>query len=89
MYSMPELLHNYMVTKILPLGMVDDIISVTSVEQTEAVNKTINTFTEHKKIELSHNKCYRIHVGKGHKQSTDLFVHAVKINEAEKEKYLG
>ena len=89
MYSIPELLYNYKGTKIPPLGMVDDIISVTSVEQTEAVNNTINTFMEHKKIKLSHKKCYRIHIGKGHEQCPDLLVHDVKMKEAEKEKYLG
>ena len=76
-------------TKIPPLGMVDDIIIVTGVEQTEAVNKTLNTFMEHKKVKLSHKKCYRIHIGKGHDQSPDLLVHDVKMNEAEKTKFVG
>ena len=55
--------------------MVDDIISVTNVEQTKIMNETINTFIESKKLKLSETKCYQIHIGKGHKGCPTLKVH--------------
>lgn len=47
------------------------------------------TFMESKKLGLSKDKCYRIHIGKGHDNCPDLAVHDSKMKEAEKEKYLG
>jgi hypothetical protein len=53
------------------------------------MNKLINTFMESKKLGLSKDKCYRIHIGKGHDNCPDLAVHDSKMKEAEKEKNLG
>ena len=69
--------------------MVDDIISVTSVEHTRKMNSMINTFIEHKKLKLSQSKCFRIHIGKNHKDCPDLKVHGDPMKESDKEKYLG
>ena len=48
-----------------------------------------NIFIEHKKLKLSSTKCFRIHIGKGHNNCTDMHVHDGTMNEADKEKYLG
>ena len=72
-----------------PLGMIDDILTVSSVENSQDMNKLINTFFEHKKLKLSSKKSYRIHIGKGHENCPDFKVHEDQINEVDKEKYLG
>ena len=69
--------------------MVYDIISVTNVEQTKIMNETINTFIESKKLKLSENKCYQIHIGKGHEGCPTLKVHDTDMKQAKSEKYLG
>ena len=74
-YEEPEKLYQYKGIPIPPFGMVDDIISVTNVEQTKNTNGTINTFIESKKLKFSKNKCYQIHIGKGHKGCPTLKVH--------------
>ena len=88
-YASPENLYKYKGVPIPPLGMVDDIVSVSSVENTEKINSLINTFIEHKKLKLSETKCSRIHIGKDHEQCPVLKVHDSKMKESEKEKYLG
>ena len=88
-YQMPEMCYNYKGVQIPPLGMVDDIISVTNVENTGRLNKMINMFIDSKKLGLSKDKCHRIHIGKGHDQCPELSVHDSKMKEADKEKYLG
>ena len=47
--------------------MVDDILTVTSVENTAFMNESVNTFIEHKRLTLSDKKCHRIHIGKCHR----------------------
>ena len=69
--------------------MVDDIISVTNVKQTQNMNKIINTFIESKKLKLSQKKCYQIHIGNGHTKCPKLNVHEESMKEADCEKYLG
>ena len=41
-YSMPELLYQYKGVGVPPLGMVDDIVTVTDVERTEEMNNLVN-----------------------------------------------
>ena len=72
-----------------PLGMVDDIICATNVENSEHVNNLINTFIEKKNLTLSGNKCYQIHIGNGHQSCPKLRVHDKPMKEAKREKYLG
>ena len=88
-YRMPEMCYNYKGVLVPPLGMVDDIITVTNVNQTASMNQLINTFIESKKLGLSKDKCYCIHIGKGHEKCPNLSVHGNVMKEAEKEKYLG
>ena len=87
-YQVPETLYQYKGVPIPPLGMVDDIICVTNVKRSAEVNSLINTFIESKKLKLSENKCFQIHVGKGHINCPKLKVHKVNMKEAEREKYL-
>ena len=72
-----------------PLGMVDDILTVTNVKDTTTENELVNTFIDQKKLKLSHAKCVRIHLGKGYLNCPQLKVHEKDMKEAEKEKYLG
>ena len=65
-YKMSENLYEYRGVLIPPLGMVNDIIYVTNVTQTQEKNRIINTFIESKKLRLSKKKCFQIHIGKGH-----------------------
>ena len=88
-YSMPELLYQYKGVGVPPLGMVDDIITVTNVDKTEEMNNLVNTFIEHKNLRLSKEKCFRIHIGKGHENCPVLQVHGEPMKETEQEKYLG
>ena len=67
-YSRPDILYKYKGIDIPPLGMVDDIITVSSVENTAKVNELVNTFVESKKLRLAKDKCHRIHIGKGHQK---------------------
>ena len=83
-YKAPQNLYKYKDVPIPPLGMVDDIICVSSVEQTANMNKTINTFIEKKKLKLSETKCFRIHIGKGHTNCPDLKVHDFQMNDSER-----
>ena len=88
-YEKPEHLYKYKGVPIPPLGMVDDIICVTNVEQTQQMNKLINTFIESKRLKLSQSKCYQIHMGKGHENCPKLKVHDAVMKEVKSEKYLG
>jgi len=69
--------------------MIDDILTVTNVENTQSMNENINTFMEHKRLTLSHNKCFRIHIGNNHDKCPEMKVHEKIMKESKKEKYLG
>ena len=88
-YENPESLYKYKGVPIPPLGMVDDVITVSNVENTENMNSLVNNFIEHKKLKLSETKCSRIHIGKNHEECPDLKVHEHTMRESNKEKYLG
>ena len=88
-YEMPEILYKYNGVDIPPLGMVDDILTVTSVENTKCMNSIINTFIESKNLRLSKSKCFRIHIGKGHNSCPVMKVHEDNMKEVKQEKYLG
>ena len=88
-YTNTDILYKYNGVPIPPLGMVDDILTVTNVENTLEIKQMVNTFIESKKLRLSHKKCVRIHVGKGHENCPALNVHESPMNETDKEKYLG
>ena len=88
-YSMKENLYSYKGVPIPPLGMVDDIITVSNVEKTALINECVNTFIDHKKLKFSENKCCRIHIGKEHGNCPPLRVHEFDMKESKSEKYLG
>jgi hypothetical protein len=69
--------------------MTDDVLTVTSVENTAEMNTLVNTFVESKKLRLSHDKCSRIHIGNGHTDCPKLKVHENTMKEAKSGKYLG
>ena len=43
-YSIREMMYQYKGVPVPPVGMIDDVITVTSVEQTSNMNKIVNTF---------------------------------------------
>ena len=62
---------------------------MTNVENTQCMNQIVNTFIETKKLRLSKQKCFRIHIGKGHSNCPQMKVHEDIMKEVEQEKYLG
>ena len=60
------MLYKYNGVPIPPLGMIDDVLTVTSVENTAEMNTLVNTFVESKKLRLSHENFSKIHIGNGH-----------------------
>jgi hypothetical protein len=75
-----------------PLEMVDDVITASKCGSTSiALNSAVNTFMEQKKLELSNDKCSKIHIGS--KISSEHCpahkVHGNKMKDSNKEKYLG
>ena len=71
----PEQLFQYKRIPIPPLGMVDDVITVTNVNYNETMNDLVNIFIESKKLKLSKDKCCRLYNGKGHNECPELRVH--------------
>ena len=88
-YSKPDMLYKYNGVPIPPLDMIDDVLTVTSVENTEQMNTLVNRFVESKKLQLSHEKYSRIHIGNGHTDCPKLKLHENTMKEAKSEKYLG
>ena len=86
--EIPEMLYKYKGVPIPPLEMVDDILTVTDVTNTLHMNKEVNTFVEHKKLNLSDKKCSRIHIGDGHTNCPELKGHKKIMKESISEKYL-
>ena len=73
-----------------PLEMVDDIITISKGGSTGvALNQTVNTFLELKKLKLSEGKCSQIHIGKQKEKCTNHKVHENIMKKSKKEKYLG
>ena len=66
--------YNYKGVPVPPLGMVDDIITMTNARETGSMNKLVNTFIESKKLGLSKEKCNRLQIGKCHENCPDLMV---------------
>ena len=88
-YEKPDLLYKYNGVDIPPLGMVDDILTVTNVENTGKMNKMVTTFIESKNRRLSKSKCFRIYIGKGHENCPELKVCEDTMKDVKQEKYLG
>jgi hypothetical protein len=88
-YKTPQNLYEYKGVPIPPLGMVDDIICVTNATKSAEMNQLVNTFIESKNLTLSAQKCFQIHIGKGHINCPKLKVHQKDMKEGDREKYLG
>ena len=59
-----NLLYMYKGVRVPPLGMVDDILTIsTCSQQAIAMNATVNSFIESKKLQMKQSKCYAIYVG--------------------------
>ena len=70
--------------------MIDDILTISECGVAAvAMNATVNTFIETKKLKLKHSKCSAIHVGKKSNSCPDLKVHGQKMHREESVKYLG
>ena len=69
--------------------MVDDIVCVSTSDKTQIMNEVINTLIERKKLKLSKDKCFQLHIGKGHNNCPSLKVHDSVMKVADSEKYLG
>ena len=76
--------------KIPPLGMVDDIasISLCGIDSIK-MNAIINSKIDSKKLEFGPSKCYNIHVGKKVENCCDLKVQGKVMKRKESEVYLG
>ena len=81
---------------IIPLAMVDDLISVTSCgKDSIEMNISINIKIELKKLKFhtpevnKKSKCNMMHVGKPNKACPDMIVHGVKVDMVSQTVYLG
>ena len=77
-------------TSIPPLSLIDDIIAVGNCSSDSIkVNATIQGKVQGKQLELSHKKCFKMHVGKHHECCPTLSVHSKEMKTTSSEKYLG
>ena len=88
-YENEDILYRYKGVPIPTLGMVDDIACVTTPKHALKWNAIINKFMELKKLELSEDKCKRLHIGKQHNECPNLKVHDEPMKDSVEEKYLG
>ena len=92
-YADPQLLYRYRGTvEVPPLEMVDDVVIASECGSTTSTsNAHMNSFIERKKLQLSKDKCARIHIGAKNKcgDCATIFVHDEEMKSSEKEKYLG
>ena len=89
-YADKKLLYDYKESEVPCLQMVDDILTFTKCDPTAvAINSTVNSFIETKKLKLAEKKCSVIHVGKKCGDCPQLRVHDKKMHKASCLKYLG
>ena len=90
-YNNHSLLYKYKgLVDVPPLLMIDDILTISECGTAAvAMNATVNTFIETKKLKLKQSKCAAIHVGRRTKFCPDLKVHGQKMHKEESVKYLG
>ena len=82
------------VISVPPLAMIDDILGITNCnEEAIELNSIVNVKIETKKLRLSEDKCYKIHISKNPKKDRkceiDLKVHDATMKSASEAKYLG
>ena len=89
-YADKKLLYDYKGTEVPCLQMVDDILTFTKCDPTAvAINSTVNTSIETKKLKLAEKKCSVIHVGEKCGNCPTLKVHGQEMHMANSIKYLG
>ena len=92
-YKDDKLLYKYRgLVDVPPLQMVDDIITASKCSATsQALNTTVNTFINMKKMKLSTKKCSNIHVGskKSKENCQEKQIDNETLSTSDKEKYLG
>ena len=92
-YQDPNLLYKYReAVEVPPLEMVDDVVWVSECGATTVPsNAHKNSFIERKKLQLSKEKCGRVHIVSSPKcgECEKIFVHKDEMKSSEKEKYLG
>ena len=77
-------------TSIPPLSYIDDILGITKCSADSVkLNALIQSKMDHKKLQLSQPKCYKMHVGKSSGCCPALKVDGVNMKSVEKETYLG
>ena len=81
---------------ILPLGMVDDLLGISSCGQSSvSLNTYINTQIELKKLRFhtpdkeGKTKCHKLHIGTKNKLCPELKVHGTTMKEVSHDVYLG
>ena len=82
------------VISVPPLAMIDDILGVTNCnEEAIELNSIVNVKIEAKKLRLSQDKCYKIHIAKQsnnfRKCEINLKAHDEAMKSATQAKYLG
>ena len=79
----------YKGVEVPPLGMVDDIVTISKCsEQAIAMNSAVNSFIESKKLMLKQSKCCMIYVGRK-SNCNELKVHKEKMHDSDSAVYLG
>ena len=83
-------------TRIFPLGMVDDLLSVSACgHQSVAMNSYLTTQCELKKLsfhipdENGKTKCHQMHIGRKLPVCPELKIHGHKMEKVTEDKYLG
>ena len=78
------------VTSVPPMGMIDDIASVSlCISQSVINNSIINSKIESKRLQFGPDKCYQIHVGKNKHLWPSLKVHNNVMKHVDSVVYLG
>ena len=90
-YENKNLLYKYKgVVDVPPLMMVDDVAIISECGiASVAMNATVNSFVETKKLKLILSKCSVIHVGNDTMCCPQLKVHGENMHEENSAKYLG
>ena len=90
-YENPDSLFKYRgVIGVPALEMVDNIIDIKNCGVVAIKsNALVNSFIEHKKLEMGQSKCHMIHCGKKLPSCPTLKVHFEDMHNSDQEKYLG
>ena len=90
-YTNKHLLYKYKgEVEVPPLLMIDDILTISKCGVAAvAMNSTVNTFIETKKLKLKQSKCAALHVGKQSTSCPTLKVHGESMHKEDSVKYLG